>query len=265
MTSTKTGTGLQKQKQEPRYALWFGVLAAAVLVIALVTPCLRGRGLSTQDGAYDAAEAIFSGLAFAGVVVTLLMQRRELKLQRKELVLQRKETDETQKILDKQSAALARQAFENTLFAQMRLLAQVRDAAIGNLNNGRFQGVELFGEIVRYMKNVAHDLDRGSSVGTIRFYEERYKLSWGAWTGHYFRLVYVILRYVDESEVGDKAGYARMLRAQLSGPELALLVYNAHSEHGLERMLPLCLKYRMFHNLRADQLAHEKHAHLIEG
>ena len=40
---------------------------------------------------FGGLNALFSGLAFAAVVVTLLTQREELKLQRKELRLQREE------------------------------------------------------------------------------------------------------------------------------------------------------------------------------
>jgi len=38
---------------------------------------------------------LFSGLAFAGIIITALLQKEELKLQREELQLQREEIEKT--------------------------------------------------------------------------------------------------------------------------------------------------------------------------
>ena len=58
--------------------------------------------------------ALFSGLAFAGIVFTILLQREELKLQRKELTLTREE-------MARQHSTLKKQNFENTFFQMLRL------------------------------------------------------------------------------------------------------------------------------------------------
>src|SRR5689334_15440351 len=56
---------------------------------------------------FGAVNALFSGLAFAGIIYTILLQREELGAQRKELKQTRKEF----KI---QNATLKQQRFENT-------------------------------------------------------------------------------------------------------------------------------------------------------
>jgi hypothetical protein len=58
---------------------------------------------------FGAVNALFSGLAFAGIIITILMQRHELELQRKEL-------EETRKVFDKQSRIMRDQQNDNTFF-----------------------------------------------------------------------------------------------------------------------------------------------------
>lgn len=49
--------------------------------------------------------ALFSGLAFGGIIITILLQRDELKLQREELKLQREELEKTREELRKSAVA----------------------------------------------------------------------------------------------------------------------------------------------------------------
>ena len=60
---------------------------------------------------FGAINALFSGLAFAGLITTLLLQRQELELQRRELALTRQEYTETKEHVKAQSDTLAKQKF----------------------------------------------------------------------------------------------------------------------------------------------------------
>jgi hypothetical protein len=65
-----------------------------------------------------------------------------------------------------------------------------------------------------------------------RFYEDDQKK---VELGHYFRNLYHIFKFIDESTIIDnheKARYAKLVRAQLSTPELALLFFNGLSPKG---------------------------------
>jgi hypothetical protein len=85
------------QEESPTH-FWFviallGVLLAqvvyGVLVFLLVGPQMAPRG---QFGdIFGGINALFTGLAFAGVIYTILLQRKELDFQRKELGMQREE------------------------------------------------------------------------------------------------------------------------------------------------------------------------------
>ena len=59
---------------------------------------------------FGAVNTLFSGLAFAGVIYTILMQSSELKLQREALALQRNELELTRNELSKSASAQQEQA-----------------------------------------------------------------------------------------------------------------------------------------------------------
>ena len=72
---------------------------------------------------FGGINALFSGLAFVGIILTIYLQKRELSLQREELVLQREELVLTRKEikgqkeqLEEQNKTLRHQNFENTFF-----------------------------------------------------------------------------------------------------------------------------------------------------
>lgn len=65
-----------------------------------------------------------------------------------------------------------------------------------------------------------------------KFYEDDQKK---VEIGHYFRNLYHIFKFIDESKIigdADKERYAKLVRAQLSTPELALLFFNGLSSKG---------------------------------
>ncbi len=79
---------------------------------------------------------------------------------------------------------------------------------------------------------------------------------------HYFRLLYRILKYIDDSSKNipemtkDKRyEYTCIVRATLSQYELILLFYNCLSTNGNKKFKPLIEKYAIFNNLRVELLA----------
>ncbi|MFI0844245.1 hypothetical protein [Mesorhizobium sp. IMUNJ 23232] len=90
------------------------LMFAAVILVWAVTPFVMkfffiGMAERGQAGdLYGSINALFSGLAFAGVIVAILLQREELSLQRQELIDNRAELirsanaqEESQKALNK--------------------------------------------------------------------------------------------------------------------------------------------------------------------
>lgn len=70
--------------------------------------------------------------------------------------------------------------------------------------------------------------------------------------GHYYRHLYHIIKYVDDSNVQDAKQYIDILQAQLSNDELYLLAINGISNYGRRKLLPLMDKYSFLENFNAN-------------
>lgn len=90
------------------YGVFWGVIDAAIN-----TPETRG----VFGDKFGAVNALFSGLAFAGLILTLFLQREELSLQRDELEQTREELSRQRKEFEIQNKNLKLQRFENSFFS----------------------------------------------------------------------------------------------------------------------------------------------------
>lgn len=113
------------EKQKPlswKPLAWIGL---SVLVIQLITGRVIYKALTTWTersafgDMFGFTNTLFSGLAFAGVIYAIFLQRRELELQRMELRQTRKELKRTAIAQEKSEQALKEQAEE--LIRQRRL------------------------------------------------------------------------------------------------------------------------------------------------
>lgn len=233
---------------------------------------------------FGAVNALISAFAFAGVFVTFWLQRKELDLQRQELKAQRDE-------FAQQNMTLKLQRFENTFFHMMELQQQiVNDLFIPMSNKERVTQQNsrgcTSGEVVVDCSM------RGRLVFEFIYYHTQYYERYGVYEelrkkgisgyhnapyvellDHYFRHLYTILRYVDETDVFflnedgrpdqenewiKKYHYTTIVRATLSRYELLLLYYNGLSNYGNEKLKPLIEKYSLLNNLDKGSLAVSK-------
>lgn len=74
-----------------------------------------------------AINALFSALAFAGVIFAIILQKKELGLQREELEQTREELKGQKEEFIQQNETLRRQRFENTFFQMMSLQQEIID------------------------------------------------------------------------------------------------------------------------------------------
>lgn len=75
---------------------------------------------------------------------------------------------------------------------------------------------------------------------------------------HYFRYLYRILKFIDDTELigeQEKYKYVSIFRAQLSEYELIMIYYNGLSKFGSEKLKPLIEKYSILKNIRYADLA----------
>lgn len=212
--------------------------------------------------------SLFSGLAFAGLIITIIMQKEELSLQRQELSLTRNELAGQKEELKLQNETLSVQRFENTFFNMLELLESCRkdiNYNPGSRYGGPYQGrdairqlytvfVESFlsrhtydgqGSVESHFKEEANGID-GIKVEYKKFYQEQY----GEELGQYYRTLYNLLKFVDATKyINNKKFYTNLVRAQLSRYELALLFYNCLSSFGEDRMASLVKRYSILKHL----------------
>ena len=223
---------------------------------------------------FGAVNALFSGLAFAGLIFTIILQKKELALQREELTDTRKELKGQKKQMEIQNETLKVQRFENTFFqmlSQFQIIVNNITYSYKDMSgdvhivNGR-EGFHDSFEVAVHQLNIEDwnpiNLNR-PFVGmrdVIKTYGYKGYMESHSPTyfDHYFRFLYRILKFVETSplvtDYDEEYKYTCMLRAMLSRYELVWLYYNGLS-YGKEKLKPLIERYAMLNNLRGELLA----------
>lgn len=266
-------------------AVWLGGAYFTRMYAVRCSSSVVNNAAGLFGDSFGAVNALISALAFAGVIVTFRLQRKELDLQRKELEAQRAE-------FAQQNKTLKLQRFENTFFHMMELQQQIvndlyiklsdreklnvqtdtgfstEEAIVDNSVRGR--------QAIRYIYR--HDV-------SMYYHEGIFDVIWESGLDgyinapyrvlldHYFRHLYTILRYVDETDAfalndegkvdaenewKQKYHYTTIVRATLSRYELLMLYYNGLSIFGREKLKPLIEKYSLFNNLDRYGLSFSK-------
>lgn len=275
--------------EETKSRLWIWIIIAIVGVIAMWGLSWWGinkfidepTNQGTFGDMFGAVNALFSGLAFAGLIVTLLYQKEELKLQREELKETRNELNAQKLEFQEQNKTMKRQRFENTFFNMLSLQQEI----IANLSyeyyaspnirphnipeeifykgapKGQLHGRETFEGIYRHAiieYNGARHAD-----GIIKILKQNGYIAYPVISvttrfDHYFRHLYHIYKFVDTSDLiedSERYDYACIIRSQLSDYELVMMFYNCLTANGRDKFKPLIEKYAVFNNLRLELLA----------
>ncbi|MEX2323892.1 MAG: putative phage abortive infection protein [Acidimicrobiia bacterium] len=218
-------TERQLRRVTPVAIVAFGGVMLLWIVVGfgppLIWPGLRERAL--WGDAFGLVGALFSGLAFAGVVVALFFQNRELELQSAEIARARQAMEEQREVVATQLASIESQRTEAAFFALLEMHRDtVSDLDLGGIVTGR--------QALHHLALQMHRLlqETSGSLSPVQRAEQAYgELSSDSYPymGHYFRLVGEILRFLGAMEDTDRAlTYGRLLRAQLSSDELLLLM-----------------------------------------
>lgn len=229
---------------------------------------------------------LFSFLALIALLFTIILQTQqlemssaELALSRQELALTRNEVSRSADALTSQDKNLALQRFENTFFNLLKHLdtcrKEVSHGSKERLVLGRhamekkydhfvnfylMQGSGRISQLPDYsFKPSCHEIG-----GIKQEYKKFYESQNGDDLGQYFRVLYHVIKLVDETaQIENKVFYANLLRAQLSRFELCLIFYNSVSQFGEEKMAPLVKKYNILKHIEKSKVTNENH-HLLE-
>lgn len=190
----------------------------------------------------------FSFLALLALLATLGIQVRELRLSVREL---RNSAD----ALVKQNETLRQQTFEGTFFQLLRLHNDiVASLSIPGLSlHGRACLAHYCSEIRGRLINAKATEDPAKFLSVYApFHEEHLPV-----LGHYFRLLYNIVKLVDQTDGIDQRFYTNLVRAQLSSDEVLLLFYNCLSPWGDQRFKPMLESFALLKTLPTDKLPSE--------
>ena len=241
------------------------VLAAAWCIIPILYP--RSEQAGQFGDMFGGITALFGGLAFAGVIYAILLQRIELKLQRQELKETRKELKGQKEQLEAQNKTFQKQAFENTFFQLLRLhnemvrLIDMRKASGPIVGRDCFQ--VFYDTFKRYYDEILKKHPGETLINAIgKAYAKLYFHNRSDLSG-YFRALYNIITFVESSDVVDKRLYFNTVRAQLSDYELLLLFYHCLSTVGRDHFKPLVEKYSLLKDLLTITLILVDLKHLV--
>jgi hypothetical protein len=183
--------------------------------------------------------AIFSGLAFAGVVWTVLTQLEELRITRYQL---------------------KNQGIENAFFQMLRLHNEIlNEISLHAHGHGTvlIKGRDVIKILSKHLKNSyisinTNEIELSEREKAVEAYKQFWKER-NPELAHYYRFLFNILIFINESEADKEFSYATLVRAQLSNQELTLLFYYCLSAKG-ERFIKYAEKYSIFDNLTEHDL-----------
>jgi Putative phage abortive infection protein len=244
---------VDKPIEEKSAKIWPFILA---IVFVLATWLLNLKLLIniSDRGVYGdmfgAANSVFSGLAFAGVVYAIFLQRHEVEIAKEEISRTKQILKEQQNIARQQSQAQKIQVFEGTFFNLLRIFADVRSAI--DLRNNQGVVTASGSECLRiFLNRVEKKVQKSAGPkDSVQAFEELY-LQLNSELGHYFRTLYNLVKFVDRSEIDDKRLYTNLVRAQLSDPEAEILFLNGLTARGA-KFKPLIERYALLKNIRKD-------------
>lgn len=176
-----------------------------------------------------------------------------------------------------------KQQFETTFFSLLENQRDILKSLKGNIPK-EIEG-EKHGELEAYefISGVASQLNLRLDVGIIPVYEKEQQLNIEAkpkeineknidlvykdvfigkeaQLGHYFRHLYHIIKFTNESSIEDKKRYIDFIQAQMSDDELYVAFYNGICEYGKDKFLELLDRYGFFENVASRGAIFDLHA-----
>lgn len=195
--------------------------------------------------------ALFSGLAFAGLIVTMLQQREDLQNQKDEIALQRKDLEaqtealrlqkkeiaQTNQELKEQNKTIMLQRFESTYFNMLDYLRTIYENVVYKGLGNDYKGQSAFNCIEEICGEMLRNGDNYDKSIQIRY------------MCHYYRYFTQIIKFIDGAQslsLLEKRYYVELLCSHLSFIEMELYMFYCLSSYGKEEAKPLAEKYALF-------------------
>ena len=177
---------------------------------------------------FGAVNALFSALAFAGLVYTLFVQRYELSLQRKELELQRKEVKRNGDQLEEQKNVMLQQSFENTFFKMIELHHNLINSLTVSLGSYSYNGREGLFYLREWMNSILHGSQFETELETniSEFMNNGNGRNIKQYLNNFYSLLMIIHQHCTKTkEVIKDSDYTMIALSQLSDDERYIIFY----------------------------------------
>lgn len=191
---------------------------------------------------FGTINALFSGLAFAGVLITLLFQRKDLSETREQINRQQIESQ-----------------FYIMLSHQQELVRSF-DVQRKEDNEVIARGRDCFREWVEALSDVYGVCVERKLAHPRRLSYQAVYIAARTDLGVYFRSLYSVFRYIDDSGHEESQKLSVIVRSLISDYELVLLFYNCLSEKG-EKFCRYVERFALFDNLDESLLLNEWDLH----
>lgn len=255
----------QENKQVNRK--WFWLVFAVLLLWGGmgVVANTQGENRGTFGDMFGAVNALFTGLAFAGILMTIMLQMKELRLQRLELRDTRVELKGQKEQLALQALTLQRQAADTNYFRMLEIFRQTAQnirhpggcpKADQEILHDQYEytGVPRIEQLARVMgveywrllAKVCQKEMRSSRVQDAEFSWRDIYQRWDTSLGPYFATLAELLLLIGEADEATGRRWACILRAQLGLQEMVPIFFYGLSPVGQQRLKPYIEKFGIF-------------------
>ncbi|MEN8194200.1 MAG: putative phage abortive infection protein [Bacteroidota bacterium] len=227
---------------------------AIVMILLWIAPWVfssilvgTSQELSLFVDMFFSVHTLFIGLALAGVVYTLLLQRIEIKHNTFELTAQKLQ-------FKKQNSILQLQKFESSFFQLLSFHNKLHDTVQYYCEGRTLDGTEAFEEIRIDIRRQTINPLKNTDDYTNNVFQNARGLR------NYFNNLYNIIKFIHEDSIIEKDKYMSIFRSQLSASEQVLLFYDCSGNADSKKFKSLVEEYALFENLDCGLLLHYHHS-----
>lgn len=243
-----------------RFTLVAGFFSILIIVVWFYWFTLPGIPNANN---FSILETLFSGLAFIGIIFTVIMQKEELELQRKELADTRAEFRE-------QNETIRKQRFENTFFQMLSThLNNVRDFSFySSIHQTGRDAIKTYYE--RFHSDFKAGIINLKTIPTTWSMEDHSEFMMNIYGNYshsnlakgFCNSFYALMNLIEHSKLIDNLErnfYAEIVKGQISKDELNSIFYDHYFSKVQKIESRILNKYNVFDAIYPADLFHIDH------
>jgi len=238
------------KKYLENFKFWMVAIPLFLVVFYVVVYTISGADRGIFGETFGAANALFSGLAFAGIIIALYKQKEEIGEQRTNLNNQKEEMAQQKRLMDEQMKQVYIQKIEGPVFTMLGQYDNIISRIQGRTHEPNKMIIEEGRGYIAYFAKLLKNSE------TINSKDIQFTLA------NYVNYLYQIFNYIDSAKVltnedkavefDDRHKYCSIVTSFISLNEMLVLKYyiNAITEGICPAFKVLADKYALFENIR---------------